>query len=100
MLFDLTVADAAILVDVPLRTSSNRNLGQLRTGFVNLNKDSSTIMDIFLLFDHGSDLIVTQPLCSMGPQKRSSISVEALTYHSALKNGKNSSIINCGYELV
>ena len=50
MLFDLTVADAAaILVDVPLRTSSNRNSGQLRTGFVNLNKDRSILLISLLI---------------------------------------------------
>ena len=68
MLFDLTVvADAAILVYVPLRTSSKAietQSGQLRTGCVNKDLvgtiDRAAHLLIFIFFsarDHGSDLI-------------------------------------------
>ena len=73
MLFDLTVeADAAaILVDVPLRTSSNRNSGQLRAGCVNKYLPSITNQQhhyrwkkFFSAWSRkwlNQDLIVTQP---------------------------------------
>ena len=101
MLFDLTVeADAAaILVDVPLRTSSNRNSGQLRAGCVNKYLPSITNQQHHYRWKYffsawsrkwlNQDLIVTQPycfICSMHLQKWSSFSLEN---YSALKMEKD-----------